>query len=52
VLDFLFLTGQVVSALLLLYGGYLALFHLIVTSLAPDFFLTAPMRSRSVEGHS
>jgi len=34
-LDFLFLTGQVVSALLLLYGGYLALFHAL-TSAAPE----------------
>jgi hypothetical protein len=34
-LDFLFLTGQVVSALLLLYGGYLAFFYGVTASVAP-----------------
>jgi len=34
-LDFLFLSGQVVSALLLLYGGYLAFFHAVISA-APE----------------
>jgi hypothetical protein len=34
-LDFLFLAGQAASALLLLYGGYLALFSWIAFS--PEF---------------
>jgi len=34
-LDILFLTGQAASALLLLYGGYLAVSYWIATSLVP-----------------
>ena len=34
-LDFLFLSGQAASALLLLYGGYLAFFHAVISA-APE----------------
>ena len=43
--DFVFLTGQAASALLLLYGGYLALFYWIAAS--PAFAESAPDRCLS-----